>query len=147
MLGWALTAVLAASCDATNRAKAPGYAGDERTSGGEDQKLADNTDIDDDGLVRGLFLELRDAERIRTCAPDGAPWVIIAYAPEVIDAHSVRRRRIARLVRRTGTEQRGRERGRHESAGHRRPPSCATNIVPQRAPGLRARESCRSVRA
>jgi len=50
--------------------------------------------IDDDDYVRGMFLEVGDAPRIRTCAPAGAPWVIIAYAPEVLDAHRVRTREV-----------------------------------------------------
>jgi hypothetical protein len=76
-----------------DRAKAPGYAGDDESEGG-DARRVESTDIDDDEYVRGMFLELGDAPRIRTCAPARAPWVILAYAPEVLDAHRVRTREL-----------------------------------------------------
>jgi hypothetical protein len=91
---------LACACGPSrpNRAVAAGYAGDDESEGGErgeqDRARETSTDIDDDEYVRGLFLELADAPRIRTCAPPRAAWVIIAYAPDVLDEHRVRTREI-----------------------------------------------------
>ena len=87
-------------CSRPDRAAATGYAGDEsqqsndgeKSSGGEAR--SGSTDLDDDDYVRGLFLEVEGAPRIRTCAPARATWVILAYAPEVIDDHRVRTREV-----------------------------------------------------
>jgi hypothetical protein len=81
------------ACSRPNRAMAPGYAGDDETSGKEQAK-AEPVELDDDDRIKGMFLELGDAQRIRTCAPAKAPWVIIAYTPEVLDQHRVRTREI-----------------------------------------------------
>ena len=48
----------------------------------------------DDDSVKTLFYEVADAPRIRLCAPSTASWVIITYAPEVLDEHRVRTREI-----------------------------------------------------
>jgi hypothetical protein len=66
-------------------------AGEEETSGGEWEGATAR--IDDAG-VKALFPAIGDASRIRTCAPEPVTWVILAYAPEVLDKHRVRTREI-----------------------------------------------------
>jgi hypothetical protein len=88
----ALSGLLAAACSRPNRAVAPGYAEGDESGGGEAGGAS--ADVDDDEYVRGMFPELLDVPRIRTCAPARAPWVIITYAPEVLDEHRVRTREL-----------------------------------------------------
>lgn len=95
---WIAVCLLAGGCSRPNRAVAAGYAGDDtkseaESSGGEARSGGSN-DLDDDDYVRGLFLEVENAPRIRTCAPARANWVILAYAPEVLDDHRVRTREV-----------------------------------------------------
>ena len=75
-----------------HRANAPGYAGDDATRG--DAPKPQPVELDDDDRIKGMFLEVADAQRIRTCAPASVAWVIIAYTPEVLDQHRVRTREI-----------------------------------------------------
>jgi hypothetical protein len=86
-------AVSACGYDAPNRATAPIYKGDDETSGGQ-ARAAPTAKIDDDDQVKTLFYQVTGAARIRTCAPDRAPWAIITYAPDVLDTHRVRTREI-----------------------------------------------------
>jgi hypothetical protein len=89
----ALAALYACGYDAPNRATAPIYKGDDETSGGQ-SRPARSADLDDDDQVKTLFPQVSGAARIRTCAPDRAPWAIVTYAPDVLDEHRLRTREI-----------------------------------------------------
>jgi hypothetical protein len=89
----AFTALCACGYDAPNRATAPIYKGDDETSGGQ-ARTTPSANVDDDAQIKTLFYQVTGAERIRTCAPASAPWVILTYAPDVLDEHRVRTREI-----------------------------------------------------
>lgn len=86
-------AVCACGYDAPNRATAPIYKDDDETSGGQ-ARTTPSAKVDDDDQIKTLFYQVTGAARIRTCAPDRAPWVILTYAPDVLDEHRVRTREI-----------------------------------------------------
>ena len=93
VLGLLALVIVACGCTKPDRTSAPIYPEDGDGEGGE-KKEAKAADIDDDGAIRELFLELAEAKRIRTCAPANASWVILTYSPDILDEHRVRTREV-----------------------------------------------------